>query len=102
MRHWYFLMCEFTRTDSPESSPFIEGRGPNLKDATSAADRHRMFVLGLIETLPLALCICLGKLVEPPIPYLASIAIGLVGTVFLCWLLRHLTPATAIHVHHRD
>lgn len=101
MRHWYLLAKELTRPARPirsrASSRFVAWGGPNWSEVTPRRFRTRLFVLGVIEMLPLLSGVGFGSYLEPAIPSAGTAAAGLVLSVFLCWLLRHQTPPTVIH-----
>jgi hypothetical protein len=98
MRHWYLLAKELVRPNGPDvSASFVAGGGPDSYEVTDGGVKRRLFLLGVIEFLPMAGSIGLGICFAPTFPVPAAVAIGLALSVLTCWLLRHQTPPTVIH-----
>ena len=104
MRHWYLLARESVAprpgaavTDS-SSLAFMEGGGPCPFEGLTPADRRRMFWLGAVESTPLFGTSLIGVSLNTGISPGGWIAMGCIMSVISCWLLRHRTPATVIHI----
>ena len=104
MRHWYHLARESV---APRPSAavthgsnlaFVAGGGPPSGGGLSPADRRRMFWLGMLESTPLFGTSLIGAGLDTGITPGGWIAIGCVMSVAFCWLLRHRTPPTMIHL----
>ena len=72
-----------------------------MAEALSVVDRRRMFWLGMIESTPLFGTSLIGAGLDTGVSSGAWIVMGWVMSVVCCWLLRHWTPPTVIHVAER-
>jgi len=99
MLHWYRLAKDWVKPHRKEGATdhFTAMHGPSPLHGLSPSQRARLFLLGGIETLPLALGVGLAGHLEPTIPYFGSVSIALIVSVLACWLLRHHVPPTVIH-----
>jgi len=104
MRHWYLIARESVAprpgaaVSDSSSLAFVEGGGPSPAEGLSPADRRRMFWLGLVESTPLFGTSLIGVSLDTGVSSGEWVAMGCVMTVICCWLLRHRTPATVIHI----
>ena len=107
MRHWYLLARESFAprpgavvTDGSRLA-FMAGGGPSPVHALSPADRRRIFWIGMVESTPLFGTSLIGASVDTGIVPGVWIVSGCILSAVCCWLLRHRTPPTVIHLAER-
>ena len=99
MYHWYLLAKESGSGEAAtlQRERFKAGGGPKWSDTVPDHVRTRLFLLGAVECLPLALGLVFGGALEPRFSYSLTATCGAALTALLCLLLRRYAPPTVIH-----
>ncbi len=102
MLHWYRLIkgTILVQPMGQNVNPrLIAGNEPDA--SLDAEGGGTMFVLGLLESLPLGTGVFVGQAFDVYAYSVYGCIGGLFGTILVCWLLRNKVPMGPIHASRR-